>query len=154
MTAAKPKRPSRQAEERQIMVDPALSGLMGVVGALREKHREMPLQLAHTLFLVASRPGISLGELGAAVGISQSSTSRNLQALGDGSSTGIVGMGLVEARTDQRDFRAKVHFLTPEGRAYVLQLLGNLHDGQPRPDAQTVETAGNKRKRASVSLGG
>lgn len=151
MTADTPKRPSRQAEERRIMADPALRGLMGVIEALRD----MPPQMARTLFLVAARPGISLGELGVAVGSPQSTTSRNLQALGDGSSRGAVGMRLVEARTDPRDFRVKVHYLTAEGRAFVLRLLGNLHDGQPRPEAPAVLTspaASSAGHGASVSL--
>lgn len=82
-----------RAESRMIMTDPALRGLVGVMEALREKHREMPLQLAHTLLAVAARPGITPAELVAAVGISQSAMSRNLQALGDGSSRGLEGWG-------------------------------------------------------------
>lgn len=142
MNTGTSRRSDARAEARMIMTDPALRGLIGVMETFREKHREMPLQMAQTLLEVAARPGITPNELITAVGISQSAMSRNLQTLGDGSSKGAVGMGLVEAWLDRNDYRATQLHLTAEGRAYVMRLLGHLRDGPPRSRNEFPGAAG------------
>lgn len=97
------------------------------VGAFRSLYSEMPMQQAHLLLLVATKPGITMAELSEELDMAQSSTSRNVAALSKFHRLGQPGLNMVEAASDPRDPRRRIIFLTNEGKAFVTQLLRTLN---------------------------
>ena len=90
---------------------------------LRMLDDQMQAQQIAVLLGVALRPGLTVNTLGETVGISQSSCSRNIAALGEWHRKGIPGMGLIEAVEDPVERRRKVIFLTGKGRVIANKLL-------------------------------
>jgi DNA-binding MarR family transcriptional regulator len=105
-----------------------LDKLLKLVATFREVEAEMPMQMAHTFLAVAMQPGITMQTLGDQIGLSQSSTSRNVQTLGKWHRIGKPGYDLVEAVDDPVDTRRKIMFLTKDGNALAGKLLAILHD--------------------------
>jgi len=95
---------------------------------LREVDKDgiMPIQTAHCLLIVARNPGKSQQFIQQELGLSQSSTSRAVQALSKWSRLGKPGYDLVEQVEDPMDTRKKIVFLTPKGKALIGRALGLL----------------------------
>jgi DNA-binding MarR family transcriptional regulator len=89
----------------------------------RALDRELPIQYAVSFLHIAMKDGaISITDLEKLVHLSQSATSRNVQALSKTFKAGVPGHNLVEARENIDDRREKLLRLTPRGK----QLLGAL----------------------------
>jgi DNA-binding MarR family transcriptional regulator len=102
-----------------------LGSLVKVFTVAREEmDSEVPTQMVEALLTIAMRPGISLQDLGKAINLSQSATSRNAQTLGKWHRAGKPGFDLVETIEDPKDTRRKLAFLTPKGCTVVGKLIG------------------------------
>ncbi len=102
---------------------------------LREVDKDglMPIQTAHCLLIIARNPGKSQQFIQKELGLSQSSTSRAVQALSKWAKLGKPGYDLVEQVEDPADTRKKIVFLTPKGKALIgkaLALLEGHFDGR------------------------
>lgn len=118
-----------------------LSKIIKAIASLREEDEQMPAQMAQCLLCVALRPGLTMQELGDMVGISQSSCSRNIAALGEWHRFGKPGLNLVEAVEDPRERRRKVAFLTPKGRQRIGKVLGAVTGEVINFEAPTAKSA-------------
>lgn len=122
--------------------------LAAIVGAFRVANAELPMQQAALLFAIAMRPGLTATEAGEAVGLSQSSTSRNVLALSPVHRKGVPGLGLVEQRPDRDDGRKVCLYLTNAGTAFVANLLSIVRQGEgvigyvPPPHAAAARLKG------------
>ena len=133
------------AEAKAIAKDPDLRRLAAIVGAFRAANAELPMQQAALLFAIAMRPGLTATEAGEAVGLSQSSTSRNMLALSPVHRNGVPGLGLVEQRPDRDDGRKVCLYLTREGTAFVSNLLNIARHGRGSADYAPVPHAASLR---------
>jgi DNA-binding MarR family transcriptional regulator len=97
----------------------ALRKVLGVVEAFRDADKEMPVQQAEILLWVSMYPGISSKDLQNRTGLSQSSISRHLAALGKWHYAKRPGLEFVSTVEDPRERRRKVSFLTPRGKKFV-----------------------------------
>lgn len=104
----------------------AFAKMVSMLRLFRLQSNEMPMQQADILITIASRPGISMGELADEVGLAQSSVSRNVAGLAAYAKPGMPGLALVEALPDPQDSRRRRLFLTAKGKAFVQQLMGYL----------------------------
>ena len=104
---------------------------VNVVATLREAGELMPIQMAHAFLLIMARPGITMSQLAELAGISQSSCSRNVAALGKWHRLNKPGYGLVEAVEDPTERRRKAMFLTPKGRKVARRVVAAID-----PEAQ------------------
>tara|TARA_R110002072_G_scaffold151470_1_gene300756 strand:- start:1404 stop:1805 length:402 start_codon:yes stop_codon:yes gene_type:complete len=88
----------------------------------------MPLHQALVLFIVATanEDGIEMRDIARQSGLSTSSVSRNIAALGEWHRLQRPGLGLVETRTDLADRRRKPVHLTKKGEATMQSLNGLL----------------------------
>ena len=93
---------------------------------LREIDPEMTVQTFATLVEVALGPGISVQQVADALGIAQSSGTRNADLLGSHGRGNKAGVGLVERRASAGDRRIKELHLTPRGRRVVARLVAAL----------------------------
>lgn len=93
---------------------------------LQELHPEMPLGMAYSFFVIASKDseGVSLTDLANRVSIGLASASRYVAALGVADRRRDPGLGLVEAREDPLERRKKIIKLTPKGRAFINKVVG------------------------------
>jgi len=89
----------------------------------RQLSGEMPMQQADILLTIAGSPGLTMGDVSKATGLSQSSVSRNVAALSTFHRLGQPGMGLVTAEVDPREPRRRVLFLTTTGQVLVTRLM-------------------------------
>jgi DNA-binding MarR family transcriptional regulator len=103
-----------------------ISKLLQVLSTLRNSGEQMPLQMAHVYCVIMARPGITMAQLGEAVGLSQSSCSRNVAALGEWHRLGKPGYGLVETASDPQEGRRLIMFLSPKGRQIARQLIASI----------------------------
>jgi DNA-binding MarR family transcriptional regulator len=104
------------------------------------KRGTVPLQLFSTLILVAQKPGITMAEIAARLGIAQSTVSRNIAALGPLHRLKKEGLGFVDAVEQPLDRRQKVCYLTPKGRSEVNVLVQYI-DPEFRLEAPTAKEA-------------
>lgn len=104
--------------------------------AIREVDAEMPTQTAHSFLCVALQPGLTMQELADRTGLSQSSASRNVQALGEWHWNRKPGYRLVEAVPDPNDTRRKIMYLTPRGRDIAAKVVGAVKN-QPVDDFES-----------------
>ncbi len=102
-----------------------LSGLRNQIELFRTLDPEIQAQGLSTFLTIAmSDPvPISMRDLAEAVGIAQSSCSRNVASLGQIHRHGRPGHQLVESYEDPMDRRNKLVKLTPKGRRFA-QMLG------------------------------
>lgn len=89
---------------------------------LREVRSEMPIQTASVLLAIAMRPGILQRDLPDVVGISQSSVSRNINALSAWDRHDKPGLGLVTQKVGPRGARSPELHLTKAGKDLVKRL--------------------------------
>ena len=95
---------------------PEIDRLLAAIAVLRGVDAEMPAQQIAVFLEVARAPGITMKSLRETLGISQSSTSRNVSALGQVHRKGAPGRGLIVADVDPMERRRKVLRLTAAGR--------------------------------------
>jgi DNA-binding MarR family transcriptional regulator len=93
---------------------------------MRAAHPDMTASQMLTLFIIAERPGITVGELKTRVGYLSTGASRIVRTLSDWKRYQVPGLGLVKVDDDARDLRLTRAFLSDRGRAVVAQALGSL----------------------------
>jgi DNA-binding MarR family transcriptional regulator len=86
------------------------------------KAPELQAQQILTILAVADRSEIPMADLEKLTGVGQSSVSRNVAKLGQGTSPREPGYGLLEAYEDPEDRRRKLVRLTTRGKALIAQL--------------------------------
>lgn len=101
----------------------ALNGIMNALAILRGEDEQMQMQTAQVFIAIAMTPGITSQKIAQAVGLSQSSVSRNTAALGEWHRLGKPGHNLIEAVEDPRERRRKIHFLTAKGRTVAAKVI-------------------------------
>lgn len=106
---------------------------MRAVDAIRTESDDMPAQQIMCFLAIALRPGITMEQMGADVGISQSSCSRNVAALSKWHRLGKPGADYVEAFEDPKERRRKIMYLTPKGARVARKALEALK-GEPIDD--------------------
>lgn len=99
-----------------------------VVNTLRTLSPDMPMQQADILLQIALRPGVTMAEIQKRTGLSQSSVSRNVQALSKFHRLDKPGLDLVEVTIDPRETRRRLIFLTPKGKSFITLLLRNVDE--------------------------
>lgn len=89
--------------------------ILEALDALKERG-DMTVSLARTFVAVSDEEGLSGRDLETRLGMNQGSISRHLLDLGQRNRRFEPGLGLVEWRLAERDFRVKCWYLTAEGR--------------------------------------
>lgn len=100
--------------------------LAQAVQVIRRLSPDMPIQQVGILLSVAQKPGLTMNELVKLTGLSQSSISRNVQAMSKYHRLGKPGLNLMEAVIDPREPRRRLVFLTVEGKTFVTRLMRHL----------------------------
>lgn len=97
--------------------------LLTLVETIRDRvDRNIPITALHALVAIALRPGITMAALEKEVGVSQSTTVRNIQTL-SAWDRDKPGLGLVEATDDPHESRRKILFLTKKGGEVMERLI-------------------------------
>ena len=99
----------------------ALKDLFDALEVFRAQRGDPSLNLLTVFLVIAQRKTTSAAAISAVTGISQSSVSRNIMALGRGR-TGDDGLGLVAQELDLTNTRAHAIRLTDKGRVLAEQL--------------------------------
>jgi DNA-binding MarR family transcriptional regulator len=92
----------------------------------RKLDPEMPIHFVRGFIEIARRPGLTMRDLGTSLGISQSSTSRMVQALSKWHRLNKPGHALVEAHEDPAERRRKIITLTPKGERFANAVINQL----------------------------
>ena len=100
-----------------------LKRVQKIIEEFRKLDGEMPMQMASTFLAIACSERITMKDVSEKVGISQSSISRNVGALGHRHRYGKEGFKLVRTEEDEIDIRRKIAYLTPKGSKFVAGLL-------------------------------
>lgn len=100
-----------------------LRGLFLHLSVFRELRAEMPMQMAAVFLMVAMKPGIHQRDLPDLLNLSQSSVSRNINALGRTDRHGGKGLGLIEQRAGNLGWRTPELYLTDAGKGLVKRLM-------------------------------
>ena len=85
---------------------------------LRTLDSRMQMQTVETLLGAMEAAPCHMSSLGALVGTSQASISRNCAALGKIHRKGMPGLGLIETVEDPFNRKRKIVYLTPKGEKY------------------------------------
>lgn len=93
------------------------------VEAFRELRPDIQMHTASVFFLVAMKPGIGQRELLGLLDVSQASLSRDIYALMAIDRHGKPGLNLIVQHRHPVDARNTMLYLTPEGDAFLAQLL-------------------------------
>ncbi|MXN52001.1 hypothetical protein GR158_12790 [Shinella sp. AETb1-6] len=105
------------------MTKQGLRELFRYTEVFREINAEMPMQMASMFLMIAMRPGIHQRDLGELVNLSQSSVSRNVNALAAVTRHGTPGLGLVEQRIGSLGAKTPELHLSMAGKALIKRLL-------------------------------
>jgi DNA-binding MarR family transcriptional regulator len=103
----------------------ALKRLAKVIEAMRAIDEQLPIQTLGALLAIALKEGQSVSELEKALGMAQSSMSRNIAYLSDWKATKnaagqhLPGLKLVEYRQDLENFTKKNVYLKKLGRSAI-----------------------------------
>lgn len=100
--------------------------LLTIISKFREQDAEMPIQQAVTFLWVALNEGKTQRDARQSLDMPASSASRNLAALSKVHRLGKEGLGLIQFDEDPNDRRAKILSLTPKGRAFLSNIMGDL----------------------------
>lgn len=100
-----------------------LRTLSGRIEVLREFRATMPIHMVSVFLAVAMKPGVLQCELPELIGISQSSVSRNVYALGKYDRHGKPGLGLLQQRCGPTGARSPEIHLTKAGKDLVKKLI-------------------------------
>lgn len=98
------------------MAQAQLTKLMDAVEIFRDVYSEIPPQTCLMFMQVCQEEGCSIKDLQERFEMSQASASRNARLLSERVHSGRQGLGLVELRIDEQDYRIKRAFLTEKGR--------------------------------------
>ena len=119
---------SRNRKNLKLMVD--------ALDYLRRLDSEMPIQYAVSFLNIAlhedKEEGLAVQDLESLVGLSQSATSRNVQALSKWFKPKVPGHDLVESFENPMDRRKKIVRLTQKGQhmiSGISKLLGSINHG-------------------------
>ena len=93
---------------------------------------QMPLHFIQTFLTIAGRDSVTYREIEDALGLTNSSVSRTLNALGDRHRRGDKGYGLIEVFIDPGEGRRYRARLTKRGRALARQLTTTTTDHDSR----------------------
>ncbi|WP_296084126.1 MarR family winged helix-turn-helix transcriptional regulator [uncultured Agrobacterium sp.] len=104
----------------------ALDKTLDLVRMFRALSSEMPMQQAHILLYIASRPGITMFDLSEETQLAQSSCSRSVAALSKFKSLGQPGLNLVEAAIDPHEPRRRILFLTQQGEKFISEAMSKI----------------------------
>lgn len=111
--------------------DNTLRRLFKSVDLVRLVDASLPIQTFAAFLAVGIEEGQSINSVGAKVGISQSSASRNLSSLSDWDWKKKEGLKLVEYRQDPMNLSVKNVHLTAKGRNLLEHIVNQLHVGGP-----------------------
>jgi DNA-binding MarR family transcriptional regulator len=117
-------------DKRELLVgksDDVTFVMANAIRLLRKLSPDMPIQQADILLCVVSKPGLTMNELSKLTGLSQSSISRNVQAMSKYHRLGKPGLNLMEAVIDPREPRRRLVFLTAEGKAFITKLMRTIN---------------------------
>jgi len=103
-----------------------LGRMQEVMEYLREIDADMTVLTLQALLLVAERPGISMLDVMAKLGVASSTTSRIMSRLGKYGSLGKDGLNLLETAEWPQDRRIKTATLTSRGKRVVERILEKL----------------------------
>ncbi|TKB58412.1 helix-turn-helix domain-containing protein [Ferrimonas aestuarii] len=98
------------------MAQAQLTKLMEAVEIFRDVYSEIPPQTCLMFMQVCQEEGCSIKDLQERFEMSQASASRNARLLSDRVHSGRQGLGLVELRIDEQDYRIKRAYLTEKGK--------------------------------------
>lgn len=105
------------------MMRPPLQKLYLCMEEMRKIEDDMPVQRMVLFLLIAGKPGITYKELTDAAGVTNSTVSRNVAALGKLDRHGKPGHDLVETAPDPREPRRNLLRLTPKGARVAKTLI-------------------------------
>jgi DNA-binding MarR family transcriptional regulator len=88
----------------------------------------VPVQLVHTLYLVADNEGKGVVELAELAGATKATMSRHLLDLSDKLRNGDEGYGLLQRTQDPKNLRSVAYTLTPKGKLLLNTLAEILED--------------------------
>lgn len=98
------------------------SRFLRALEVMRQLDAEMPAQTISTFLAVVEEPGIPIPKLAEKLGLSQSSSSRNVAALSKWQKFNVPGHDLVEAEPNPEDRRFKIVKLTRKGERLAEKL--------------------------------
>ncbi|GGD03612.1 MarR family transcriptional regulator [Pyruvatibacter mobilis] len=98
--------------------------LINTIEAFRVLEPDIQAQTIMTFLMAARKEGVGMREMQDHLGVARSTMSRNVGILSStGYRKGVPGFGLIEAREDPEDRKAKQVYLTPKGRRFLENLL-------------------------------
>jgi DNA-binding MarR family transcriptional regulator len=100
------------------------------VEEFRKLDQELPTQTANTFLYITLHEGCTLKDIAEALGVAQSTMSRNVSALSKMHRLRKPGLDLVKATEDPYERRRKIVTLTPRGRQLKDRLLAIAADGK------------------------
>lgn len=103
-----------------------IRSLLKCMEDFRALEEQMPMQKAAVFLLVALHEGCTMRQLSNWLGVSLSTCSRNLAALGDVHRNGDPGLRVITLTNDPADPRRKLAFLTPKGQQIIASLTEHL----------------------------
>lgn len=89
-----------------------------MVEEFRKLDPELPTQTANTFLFIAMHEGCTMRELAQALGVAQSTMSRNVSALSKIHRLGKAGLNLVQRDPDPYERRRVIVTLTPRGQKF------------------------------------
>ncbi len=98
------------------------SRFMRALDRLHQTHADMTVRQLRYLFFVAQNPGLTVADVYRALGSNTSIASRTIAILSEVGAAKSEGLGLVEARPDDKDRRLRRLFLTPKGLRFLTEL--------------------------------
>lgn len=110
------------------MKDKSLTKGLAIIDEFRAISERMHANTMSVFIVITLNPGITAGEIGDKLGITQASTSRATVALGGGRSGARAneGAGLIEWTNDPREGRRLIYGLTKKGRLVAKSLVAKL----------------------------
>jgi DNA-binding MarR family transcriptional regulator len=100
-----------------------LWNLFQAVEEFRKLDQELPTQTANTFLYICVHEGCTMKDIADALGVAQSTMSRNVSALSKIHRLRKPGLDLVKATEDPYERRRKIVTLTPKGRQLKERLL-------------------------------
>lgn len=100
----------------------ALWTLFKAIEEFRKLDPEIPSQTVNTYLYVASHEGCTMKDIAEALGVAQSTMSRNISTLDKINRHHQPGLNLVNAVEDPNERRRKIVTLTPRGRQLMARL--------------------------------
>jgi DNA-binding MarR family transcriptional regulator len=99
-----------------------LSKVWRVIEEFRKLDPELPSQTINTFMYVAMHEGCTMKQLSEALGVAQSTMSRNVSALSKLHRLGKPGLDVVKSEIDPYERRRRIVTLTPRGRKLLAEV--------------------------------